>query len=226
MDVPATGNSGSSAADQYTYLAPVCTTTVTGISSRPLTIASGLTCLVNATQNGQVTVKAGAALSVTNSTVNGTVTATDPGAITYCGPTEHGTLSVTGPTSGPVLLGGTVPGGAACAADPIPSAADTIPSAVTVTGATSPVTVTGLQQNGTLTLENDNAGVTLDGSQVNGRVYVENNNAPLPAQITVSGNTVTGSLYCTGNNPAPVDGGTINTVSGTASDQCAAIAQP
>jgi hypothetical protein len=37
--------------------------------------------------------------------------------------------------------------------------------------------------------------------------------------------TVTGSLYCTGNNPAPADNGTINTVSGTASDQCAAIAK-
>jgi hypothetical protein len=46
-----------------------------------------------------------------------------------------------------------------------------------------------------------------------------------PAVITVSGNTVTGSLYCTGNNPAPVDNGSINTVSGTASDQCAGIAQ-
>jgi hypothetical protein len=37
--------------------------------------------------------------------------------------------------------------------------------------------------------------------------------------------TVTGLLYCTGNNPAPADNGTINTVSGTASDQCAAIAK-
>jgi hypothetical protein len=41
----------------------------------------------------------------------------------------------------------------------------------------------------------------------------------------VSGNTVTGSLYCTGNNPAPADNGSINTVSGTASDQCAGIAE-
>ena len=41
----------------------------------------------------------------------------------------------------------------------------------------------------------------------------------------VSGNTVTGSLYCTGNNPDPVDYGSINTVSGTASGQCAPIAQ-
>jgi hypothetical protein len=41
----------------------------------------------------------------------------------------------------------------------------------------------------------------------------------------VSGSTVTGSLYCTGNNSDPVDYGSISTVSGTASGQCAAIAQ-
>ena len=103
---------------------------------------------------------AGAALSVTDSTVNGTVTATSPAGITYCGSTQDGGLTVTGATS-PVILGGTLADGTACAAD-------TIPSAVTVTGATAPVTVTGLHQNGTLTLENDTAGVTLDGSQVNG----------------------------------------------------------
>jgi hypothetical protein len=56
--------------------------------------------------------------------------------------------------------------------------------------------------------------VTLDGSQVDGLAYVENNAATAPAVITVSGNTVNGSLYCTGNNPAPDDNGSINTVSG------------
>jgi len=69
----------TSAADSYTYQVP-CTTTITGTNVKQLTVASGLTCLVNATQNGQVTVEAGAALSVTNSTVNGTVTATSPSA--------------------------------------------------------------------------------------------------------------------------------------------------
>jgi 5'-nucleotidase len=117
-----------------------------------------------------------------------------------------------------ILGGGTLPDGTACAAD-------TIPSGVTITGATAPVTVTGLNQNGTLTLENDSDGVTLDGSQVNGRTYVENNLSEGTAMLVVSGNTVTGSLYCTGNNPPPVDDGSINTVSGTASGQCAAIAQ-
>lgn len=211
------GNSATSAADQYTYQVPTCTTTITGTSGEQITATSGLTCLINATQNGQVTVEPGAALSVTNSTINGTVTATRPAGITFCGATEHGALSVTGPTQGPVILGGTLADGTACAAD-------TIPSAVTINGATSPVTVTGLNQNGTLTLENDSDGITLDGSRVNGLAYVENNTSPLTAGIMVSGNTVTGSLYCTGNNPDPIDYGAINTVSGTASGQCAAIA--
>jgi hypothetical protein len=206
----------TSAADQYTYQIP-CTTTITGTNPTQLDVTSGLTCLVNATQDGQVTVEPGAALSVTDSTVNGTVTATSPAGITYCESTEDGGLTVTGATS-PVILGGTLADGTACSAD-------TIPSAVTVTGATAPVTITGLDQHGTLTLENDTAGVTLDGAQVNGLAYVENNTATAPAVITVSGNTVTGSLYCTGNNPAPVDNASINTVSGTASDQCAGIAE-
>jgi hypothetical protein len=66
--------------------------------------------------------------------------------------------------------------------------------------------------------------VTFVGSQIDGLVHVDNNAAPAPAQITVSGNTVTGSLDCTGNNPAPIDN-VVNTVSGTASGQCAAISQ-
>ena len=107
-----------------------------------------------------------------------------------------------------------------------PCGVDTIPSDVTVTGATSLVTMTGLHQNGTLTLENNTAGVTMEVSQVNGQVFVENNTAPAPAAIALAGNTVSGSLFCTGNKPAPTDeGGNVNTVSGTASGQCAAIAE-
>jgi hypothetical protein len=189
------GTSGAVAADRYTYqpAAGACTTTVTGTHAAQLAVTSGLTCLVNATQNGQVTVAPGAALSVTNSTVLGTVTATSPSGISYCGSTEHGALTVTGAT-GPVTLGG-VSNGSACAAD-------NIPSAVTITGASAPVTVNGLTESGTLTLENDTGAVTFADSHVNGLVFVENNAAPAPAQVTVSANTVTGSLTCTGNDPA------------------------
>ena len=51
------------------------------------------------------------------------------------------------------------------------------------------------------------------------------NTATAPAAITVAGVVVTGLLYCTGNNPPPTDNGSVNTVSGTATDQCAGIAQ-
>ena len=147
---------------------------------------------------------------MTNSTVNGTVTATSPGAITYCGSTEDGKLSVSAST-GAVTLGD----GGACAAD-------TIPSTISITGAAGPVMVNGLEENGTLTLSDGTGGVTLSASSVNGPVYVEDNAGP---SVTVAGNSVTGSLYCTGNNPAPTDNGSINTVSGTATSQCAALAE-
>jgi IPT/TIG domain-containing protein len=210
-----------SRADEYTYQAPACTTTITGTNSTPLTVTSGLTCLVNATQNGQITVAPGAGLTVTDSAVHGTVTATNPSEIIYCGSTEDGALSVTGAT-GVVALGGTLTDGTPCAPD-------TIPSDVTITGSTSLVTITALHQNGTLTLENDTDGVTWEGSRIDGSAYIENNTATAasaPAVISVAGNTVVGSLDCTGNKPAPTDeGGNLNHVSGTASDQCAAIAE-
>jgi hypothetical protein len=37
--------------------------------------------------------------------------------------------------------------------------------------------------------------------------------------------TVNGSLLCTGNNLPPADNGAVNTVSGTATGQCTAIAK-
>ena len=207
------GASSTSAGDQYTYLAsvPPCTTTIIGTNAGKLDVTSGMTCLLDATQKGDVTVEPGAKLSVTNSTINGTVTATSPAGISYCGSTESGALTVTGAT-GPVTLGN------ACAAD-------TISGSVTITGASAMVTVGELNQHGTLTLENDTDGIYFVSSQVYGPVYVENNTAPAPVEIGVMGNTVNGSLYCTGNDPAPSDNGGINTVSGTASDQCAAIAE-
>ncbi len=154
---------------------------------------------------------------MTNSAIYGTVTATDPASVTYCKVTEDGTLSVTGAT-GAVILGGTLANGSSCAAD-------TIPSLITITGTVGPVEINGLSENGTLTLNGDTGGVTLNGSQINGLAYVENNTATAPAAITVSGNKIDGSLYCTSNNPAPVDNGTINTVSGTATAQCTSIAE-
>lgn len=207
------GASSTSAGDQYTYLAsvPPCTTTIIGANSTRLTVTSGMTCLLDATQNGQVTVGPGAKLSVTNSTINGTVTATSPASVSYCGSTENGALTVTGST-GPVTLGNSC-------------ASDTISGPVTINGGSAMVAVGELNQHGTLTLENNTGGIYFVGSQIDGRVYVENNTAPVPVENGVMNNTVTGSLYCSGNNPAPSDNGILNTVTGTASDQCAALAK-
>jgi hypothetical protein len=207
------GASSASADDQYTYLAsvPPCTTTVIGTHAGKLTVTSGMTCLLDTTQKGDVTVEPGAKLSVTDSTINGTVTATSPSAITYCGSAEAGALIVTGAT-GPVTLGNTC-------------ASDTISGPVTITGASALVTVGELTQHGTLTLDNNTDGIDFASSQINGPVHVENNTAPAPEEIAVTGNSVTGSLYCTGNDPVPSDNGIINKVSGTASGQCAAIAE-
>lgn len=101
-------------------------------------------------------------------------------------------------------------------------AADTISGAVTITGTGRPVTITGLIQHGTLTLSGNTDGVNLDGSHVSGPVHVESNTGSAP--ITVAANSVNGSLYCIGNSPAPTDNGSVNTVSGKATSQCAALA--
>jgi 5'-nucleotidase len=210
----------STASNAVTPVVPplACTTTITGKHASKLTVASGVTCLVDATQAGQVTVDPGASLSVTDSSVSGTVNATDPASVTYCGSTEAGTLTVTGAT-GPVILGGTLPDGGACAAD-------TIPSVITVSGASAaaPVSVTGLREAGTLTLDGNAGGVLINGATVSGRISVTDNTAPAAGSVTVSGNTIDGSLACTGNTPAPGDAGAVNTVSGTASGQCTALA--
>jgi len=76
-----------------------------------------------------------------------------------------------------------------------------------------------------LSVTNSTVNGTVTATNPSGITYFENNAATAPAVITVSGNTVNGSLYCTGNNPAPDDNGSVNTVSGTATDQCAGIAQ-
>jgi hypothetical protein len=44
------------------------------------------------------------------------------------------------------------------------------------------VTVGGLNQHGTLTLENDTGGIYFVVSQINGRAYVENITAPAPVE--------------------------------------------
>jgi len=218
ITISASNGIGQPATQSFTLTvtpAPLtCTSTINGTHSTQRNVISGVTCLVNATQSGAVTVASGAALVVTNSTIKGTVTATSAASVELCGVTENGTLSVSG-TTGDVTLGGTLPDGAACAAD-------SIPSLITIGGTAGPVTVVGLTENGTLTLSGNSGGVVLNAIKLSGLTYVENNSGTVP--ITITANQVNGSLYCTGNTPAPNDNGTVNIVSGTATAQCAALA--
>jgi hypothetical protein len=191
-----------------------CTTTVTGTHVTPLTVTHGKTCLVNATQDAQVMVGPGASLSATNSEINGTVTAAKAASITYCGSAENGILTVTG-TTGAVTLGGTLPGGTACASD-------TITGLVTISGTAGQVAVSRLKDTGTLTLSGNTGGITLNGIILSGLAYVQSNTGK--AAVTVSGNSINGLLACTGNTPAPGDNHAVNTVNGIASGQCTRLA--
>jgi 5'-nucleotidase len=85
--------------------APACTTTVTGSRSGPLTVTSGVTCLVDAAIAGPVTVRAGGSLRVTGGSIAGPVSATRPGLFTLSGTTVAGPVTVTGAT-GEVLVAG------------------------------------------------------------------------------------------------------------------------
>lgn len=191
-----------------------CTTTVTGTHVTPLTVTHGKTCLVNATQDAQVMVGPGASLSATNSEINGTVTAAKAASITYCGSAENGILTVTG-TTGAVTLGGTLPGGTACASD-------TITGLVTISATAGQVAVSRLKDTGTLTLSGNTGGITLNGIILSGLAYVQSNTGK--AAVTVSGNSINGLLACTGNTPAPGDNHAVNTVNGIASGQCTGLA--
>jgi 5'-nucleotidase len=85
------------------------------------------------------------------------------------------------------------------------------------------VTIEHLKENGTLTLTGNTGGLDLASITLSGLAYVQNNTGTAP--VTVSGNAINGSLYCTGNTPPPGDNGTVSTVAGTATGQCAALAK-
>lgn len=180
-----------------------------GTVAGPVTVEpGGALALLGATQNGGITVDSGGTLLVSHSTVNGVVSVRGAAAVTYCGSVQHGNLTVTG--AGRVTLGS-----GSCAAS-------TIRGAVAVTGSSGPVSVAGLSQNGGLTISGNTGGLTVTGLHLSGLVNINDNTGTAP--VTVAGNSVQGSLTCAGNTPPPTDGGTVNTVSGTASGQCTALA--
>lgn len=82
---------------------PECTTTITGRHNRPVLVLGGVTCLVDATVSGPVTVLPGASLVATGGSISGPVTATGADLLQLSGTSVAGPVSVVA-ASGAVLL--------------------------------------------------------------------------------------------------------------------------
>ena len=110
--IDASGNIGTPHRFAVTLLrpAPACTTKVTGIRNDPLVLRSGVTCLVDATVNGPVSVGAGASMVATDSRVNGPVRAHGAADLQLLRSTVVGPVSADGVTRSVVAVGSSVNG--------------------------------------------------------------------------------------------------------------------
>jgi len=174
-----------------------CMTVITGRVNGGLTV-SGSTCVNNATINGGITVRPGAALSLNSSTVHGGLTSTSAKALTVCATLIDGSSAVTA-TSGFVLFGDDGDDGFSCG---------------------------GNDQRGTLNL-NANAGqLELGGNQIRGGASVSGTFGVGPmvenAITEIEGNQISGQLSCTNNTPPPTDDGSPNHATGGGTGQCSA----
>jgi IgA peptidase M64 len=89
-----------------------CTTTLTGAQGN-VAVATGVTCLKDATLSGNVTVAAGASLLAKGSRVNGTLTSTGARAVQLFGTTVAGAASIRDSASDVTIAGSTFNGGLA-----------------------------------------------------------------------------------------------------------------
>ncbi|MFC5288889.1 ExeM/NucH family extracellular endonuclease [Actinokineospora guangxiensis] len=89
---------------------PVCDKTITGRHVGPIVVASGLTCLENATVTGPIVVKAGASLQAEGGKITGPIAADRPKSVSLTGVNLTGTLSVAKATGEVVVDGGTITG--------------------------------------------------------------------------------------------------------------------
>ncbi|MPZ26012.1 MAG: S8 family serine peptidase [Micromonosporaceae bacterium] len=97
----------------------------------------------------------------------------------------------------------------------------TLTGPVAATGADL-VELVGAEVAGSMTVRGSTGSVTLQDNRLTGTVrLVDNATGDIP--VIVSGNAITGDLSCTGNQPAPVNEGVPNPVTGRASDQCAGL---
>lgn len=95
----------------------------------------------------------------------------------------------------------------------------TITGPVTATGAAT-VELVGGQVHGPVTARDTTGVATLAGVRVTGPVRLADS-ATGDEPVIVSGNVIVGPLSCTGNEPAPIDEGVPNSVTGRISGQCA-----
>lgn len=163
-----------------------------------LTVTNGQSVCVTGIVNGGITVQKGGALFVSGSTINGGISSNGATALEVCASTAtSGGVSAAGSTGFVEIGDGGDDGFPSCAGN-------------------------GL--SGGVTLSGNTAGFELGGNTVTGTSTVSNNTGSGPtvedAKPEIEGNHF-GSLACTGNSPAPVDGGQVNTATGTKTGQCA-----
>ncbi|SDS51588.1 hypothetical protein [Jiangella sp. DSM 45060] len=96
----------------------------------------------------------------------------------------------------------------------------TVSGPITATGADA-VVITDSRITGAIHLTGTTGTLTLTGNRLTGPVALTGNTTTAPP--VVGGNTVVGPLACTGNDPAPVDGGDPNDVTGPRTGQCAGL---
>jgi hypothetical protein len=171
-----TVQAADSSSPQMTATAPLsitvggCATTITGSRSGPLTIASGTTCLDQATITGPVKITAGAVVSIAGSALQGPLSAVGAASLAACGSTVSGPASATG-TTGLVQLGGT--SGSPCGKD-------AISGLVTISGNTGGVILAGNTISGPVTITANSNGVLVAANTISGPLSCSGNN-PIPA---------------------------------------------
>jgi hypothetical protein len=183
-----------------------CSTTMTGSNDAVINVPSGQTfCLRRLTQTGAVNVAPGGALEVRGSNITGAITLDTPRAFTFCTTTIIGAISST-KAAHFVLIGDGGDTGLLGLLDP---------------------TCGSSQINGAVTLTGNLGGVEVGGNTINAALNVSGNVAPNggteDAATEIEGNAVVGLTTCADNNPAPVNGGQMNTFTGGVNGQCAGL---
>jgi hypothetical protein len=188
-----------------------CDETITGTASSITVWGSGTNCLSGAKITGNVTIPAGASVSILNTTIGGNLTGTGspeaaitslsslssivggPGAVTMCGSTVGGNVTLSG-ASGFLLLGDLREDGCA-----------------------------GNWFRGTVSLRSNHGGLALADNRIGGGVSVIDNvgTGPTPDHLApeIEANKIGGYLTVAGNSPIVTNDERPNTVRGNRSGQ-------